>query len=436
MGFDLLSRFRKPSADDPPAIESWPLLAFGKLPVYKDFISAGLTDDASREFRDWLSNGFSRLWSTRDEYRAAEIPLHAFLLRLPETRKIAVGALWGSRDQGGLRKFPFVLFSILAGGKPAATVLTALDYLPAFESRAREIRGKHDEGGSVAAVYQEIRGAKIEIPVRTPQQVRARLAAALADSSVGRLATSLFGNDAAARWPALLSGLEAAARNPAAGAAAFRLPLADGPAPIHQLQLWAVRLTRSSPAGVAPSGVLYRTGGEVPCGVFFFRDLRAEDILLFHPAAKPIDFVEEIPPPTWRSAAKQVEAATEPTAAEPAAVVVAPPVEPEPPVTTILSAEAVPPAGTPPVEEILRLGAAAGTAETPPAGLPAAPTPNAGPEASAVSEAHSVSEPPGVPVPPAAAVADLPPPAPLSAAPPQVEPDGWDLPLASLLETD
>ncbi len=57
MGF--LSSFRKPSADDPPPTESWPLFAFGKLPVYKDFISAGLTDDASREFRDWLSNGFT-----------------------------------------------------------------------------------------------------------------------------------------------------------------------------------------------------------------------------------------------------------------------------------------------------------------------------------------------------------------------------------------
>jgi type VI secretion system ImpM family protein len=403
VGFDLLSRFRKRSADDPPAIESWPLFAFGKLPVYKDFISAGLTDDASREFRDWLSNGFSRHWSSRDEYRAAEIPLHAFLLRLPESRKTAVGVLWGSHDQGGLRKFPFVLFTILPAGKPSAAVLTALDYLPVFESRAREIRGKYDEGGSLAAVYQEIRGAKIEIPVRTSEQIRARLAAALADSSVGRLATALFGNDAATQWPALLTGLDAAARSPAVGAAAFRLPLADGTAPLHQLQLWAVRLIRASPAGAGPSGVLYRTGGEVPCCVFFFRDARAEDILLFHPAAIPTDFVEEIPPPARRTAAEPAEAATEPAAAG-----VAPPFEPGLPVGVIL------------------LGAAR--------------------EAPAVSESPAVSEPPAVPEPPAsppaatppvaAPVADAPPPAPLSAVPPpQVEPAGWDLPLASLLET-
>ncbi len=60
-----------------------------------------------------------------------------------------------------------------------------------------------------------------------------RLAEALARSRVGPLATALFGDDAERQWAALLSGLDAAARSPTAGAAAFRLPLADehGPAP-------------------------------------------------------------------------------------------------------------------------------------------------------------------------------------------------------------
>jgi hypothetical protein len=174
-------------------------------------------------------------------------------------------------------------------------VLPALDYFPVFESRARAIRSRFESEGTLAGVYQEIRGAKIELPVRTPEQIRARLAAALESSSVGRLAESLFGSAAAKRWPELLSGLDAAARRPDAGASAFRVPLADGPAPLHQLQLWAVRLARASPTGTAPSGVLYRSGGDVPCGVFFFRDAKAEDILLFHPGAVPTGFVEEVP---------------------------------------------------------------------------------------------------------------------------------------------
>ena len=436
MGFDLLSRFRKRSADDPPPTESWPLFAFGKLPVYKDFISAGLTDDVSREFRDWLSNGFSRHWSLRDDCRPTEIPLHAFLIRLPESRKMAVGALWGSTDQGGLRKFPFALFTILPAGKPVASVLTALDYLPVFESRAREIRRKYDAGGSLAAVYQELRGARIEIPVRTEEQIRARLAEALARSRVGPLARALFGNDATTQWAALLSGLDAGARRPNAGAAAFRLPLDEETAPLDQLKLWTVRLTKASPAGAGPTGVLYRTGGAAPCGVIFFRDARAEDILLFHPAAIPTDFVEEIPPPA-RTTAKPAEAATEPAAIEPAAAGVQPPLEPGPPVEMILPSEAAPPAGTPPVDEILRLGAASGTAEVRPVGLPAGPAHDAAPEAPAVSENPAVLEPPAAPEPPAASAADAFPPAPSPPVPlPQAEPAGWDLPLASLLETD
>ena len=299
MGFGFLSSFRKPSADDPPPTESWPLFAFGKLPVYKDFISAGLTDDASREFRDWLSNGFSRLWSARDDCRPAEIPLHAFLLGLPESRKMAAGAIWGSTDQGGLRKFPFALFTILPAGKPSASVLTALDYLPAFESRAREIRRKYDAGGSVTDVYQELRGARIDVPVRTQKQIRLRLAEALAHQRVGPLATALFGGDASIRWPALLAGLDAAARRPAAGAAALRLPLAEESGPLDQLKLWTERLAKAS--SVAPAGVLYRIGSSAPCGVLFFRDVRAEDVYLFHPAAIPTDFVEEVPPTSSRT---------------------------------------------------------------------------------------------------------------------------------------
>ncbi len=405
MGFGFLSSFRKPSADDPPPTESWPLFAFGKLPVYKDFISAGLTDDASREFRDWLSNGFSRLWSARDDCRPAEIPLHAFLLGLPESRKMAAGAIWGSTDQGGLRKFPFALFTILPAGKPSASVLTALDYLPAFESRAREIRRKYDAGGSVTDVYQELRGARIDVPVRTQKQIRLRLAEALAHQRVGPLATALFGGDASIRWPALLAGLDAAARRPAAGAAALRLPLAEESGPLDQLKLWTERLAKAS--SVAPAGVLYRIGSSAPCGVLFFRDVRAEDVYLFHPAAIPTDFVEEVPPP----------------APEPA------------------PAASAPPAADPPVAEI-RLGAAAEPAEVQPAAPPKEPGREAAPEAPSVSESPARGETPAPPeqppatasAAPAASTVDAPSPAPPPAPTPPVEPEGWDVPLARLLD--
>jgi len=450
-----LSRFSKPSANDPPTMESWPLFAFGKLPVYKDFISAGLTDDAAREFRDWLSDGFSKLWSARDDCRSAEIPLHAFLLRLPASRKMAAGALWGSTDQGGLRKFPFALFTILPAAKPAASVLTALDYLPVFESRAREIRRKYDAGGSLADVYQELRGARIAVPVRKEEQIRMRLAEALAHRRVGPLARALFERDSEARWSALLSGLDAAARRPVAGAAAFRVPLAEETPPLDQLKLWTTRLAKASQAGPVPAGVLYRTGGAAPGGVVFFRDARAEDILLLHPEAIPTDFVEEIPPPARETPGDAAEAAAgavppsaaaaepppvEPPPAEPPPAepppAEPPPVEPQPgpPAETLPPAEAPPDEAPPAVEEILLLGAAAPAAESGNARPPDLPEHDAAGKAPVVSGDPAALEPPAVveppPAPPAEAADPEPGPAPI---PPQ-EPAGWDLPLASLLE--
>ena len=451
MGF--LSSFRKPSADDPPPTESWPLFAFGKLPVYKDFISAGLTDDASREFRDWLSDGFSKVWSARDDCRSAEIPLHAFLLRLPQSRKVAAGALWGSSDQGGLRKFPFAIFTILPSGKPAASVLTALDYLPVFEARAREIRRKYEAGGALAAVYQELRGATIEVPVRKQDQIRARLAEALARPRVGPFARTLFESDTETRWASLLSGVDAAARRPLAGAAAFRLPLAAETSPNDQMKLWAVRLTKASP-GAVPAGVLYRTGGDAPSGVVLFRDTRADDILLLHPAAIPTDFVEEIPPPVRAEAKPAADepaapepvspeppapepVAAEPVTPEPAAATSAAPSEavPPPPVPANPAAEAPPPPDAPPadpplIEGMLRLGAAATIAETRPAVTPvesvlvAPPSAPAGPDVPAAADSPALEGPARAPTP-----AALSQPAPV----PEAEPAGWELPLASLL---
>lgn len=476
MGF--LSSFRKRSADDPPPTESWPLFAFGKLPVYKDFISAGITDDVSRELRDWLSDGFSRHWSNRDDCRAAEIPLHAFLLRLPASRRTAAGAFWGSSDQGGLRRFPFALFTILAGGK-AASVLTALDYLPVFEARARELKKKYEAGGSLAEVYQELRGARIEVPVRPEEEVRTRLLGTLAAARVGALANALFGEEAGGWWPALLSGVDAAARRPSAGAAAFRLPLAGEIPPLDQLKLWTVRLARTS--GAAPAGVLYRTAGPAPAGVVFFRDARPEDLLLAHPEAIPTDFVEDIPARLGRPTAKAVAApppaegvlrlgaaaAVAPAvpAPAPAAPLEPPPAaapEPPPPAASEPPQSAVPepppPAGLEPAPPAAPEPAPPAAPEPPQPAAPEPPPPAepvSSPEVPAGPEVAAAAAPPSEPAPPEppsplppvepapAPLPEFPPTAPAEATPPPEEPPpeplpppepaGWDLPLASLL---
>src|SRR5262249_35408807 len=140
----------------------FPLQAYGKLPIYKDFISVGLTEPGAREFRQWLDRGFSYRWAENAEYRDAEIPPHGFLLRLPESKGCVAGALWGSSDSGGLRRFPFALFLNFAPSQAAADPQAALHYLSAIDRRGEEIRDGGAAGASLAAFYQAYRGADFE----------------------------------------------------------------------------------------------------------------------------------------------------------------------------------------------------------------------------------------------------------------------------------
>jgi len=488
VSFGLLSRIRKRSQDDPPPTEAWPVHAYGKLPVYKDFISSGLTEDGAREMRDWLSNGFSRLWSEREDCRGSEIPLHGFLLRLPQSGRLVAGALWGSHDQGGLRKFPFLLFSVVPAGRGGSNLLTALDYLPAFEKRARDIRRRYATSGSLADVYAELRGARIELPIRPEDEVKARLGPSLSTRSVGTLARALLGDDAPRRWTGFLSAVDGAPlRVGEAGPGACRIPLAEELPPAAQIQLWILRMIVASRREMAPVGALYRADADAPAVVLFFRDLREEDFLLLHPEAIPYDGVSDLVsrPVRPEAPAERVET---PAAAAP----VAAPAPPEPPALEEPKpeppAEAAEPAPEPSIAEDASIptpvadGAGAGTEPTAPGeafppvaasqaaeaapqaleplskpeplreeAVTLAPTPApeqpSKPEPSqeeAVSLAPELA-PPSPPSPPpavfavlgSAGEADLREPAlPTASAEPasEPEPDGWEKPVSSLLD--
>ena len=473
MAFGLLSRIRKRSPDDPPPTEAWPIHAFGKLPVYKDFVSAGLTEDGAREMRDWLSNGFSRLWSEREECKGAEIPLHGFLLHLPGSGRFVAGALWGSHDQGGLRKFPFLLFSVVPTGRGASNLLTALDYLPVFEKRAREIRRKYSSSGSLADVYAELRGARIELPMRPQDEVKARLGPSLSTRSVGTLARALLGEDAPRLWAGFLSAVDGAPlRVGEAGPGACRIPLAEELPPTAQLQLWVLRMIAASRRDMSPVGVLYRADAEAPAGVLFFRDLREEDFVLLHPEALRYNGVADLVAPQVRPEPPAEEVAT-PMAAESAAASPPPQPPPAPEPTPESAAEAAEPTPEPagqapepqtsadatvsaPEVEVAGSGTARSPVAESPSPAPASeasqPAPPAAEEASGPEalreEVVELSPEPAPPPPPSpapavlavlgsAGEADLREPASPTASPEpasEAEPEGWEKPVSSLLD--
>lgn len=298
--WSLISKLKEglAGADGPPKMESCALHLYGKLPIYKDFISSGLTEEGAKEFRDWLGNGFSRRWASDDEYREAEIPLHTFLLPLPGGKRSVAGALWGSHDEGGLRRFPFTLFSVVPQGKAIAEPLVALSYLDVLEERATQIRRTYAAGRTLASFYEAYRGAKIELPVKRPAKIAEGVEKETREVTLADFAESLLGEGAAAMWPAFLARLRAACDPPAGeGAGAVRIPVGNLLPATIQLQLWLAWLEAEGAFGKrAPSGVLVCRSGGRSRAVLFLRELRAEDFLLLHPERSDHEFVEEAVP--------------------------------------------------------------------------------------------------------------------------------------------
>jgi len=297
----LLSRLKEglrgaPAPAEPVRTVRVGLNAYGKLPIYKDFISAGLTDPGAREFRNWIDKGFSHRWSSDDALKETSIPRHLFLLRLPESGAIVAGSLWGSGDEGGLRRFPFTLFTALPDGHPAAEPLAAAEHLEVLDSQADRVVSTYGAGGSLGEFYKAYRGAAVDLPARPPRRVARETRADLERTTVSSYASALLGESASGSWPALKSrvaGLSEEKSADSSGAVRFKL---SGSMPrSRELQFWLLWLAaqkRRRPV----TGMLFPTerGGRV---TFFFRSLRPEDFLLLHPTRGDYPFAVDLTSP-------------------------------------------------------------------------------------------------------------------------------------------
>src|SRR5262249_51540491 len=181
------------------------------------------TDPAAREFRQWIDRGYSYRWAENEAYRDTPIPAHGFLLRLPESNACVAGILWGSSDEGGLRKFPFAVFLSFSPGQPAADPYAALHYLAALERQCDQIREGYAAGASLSAFYKAYRGAEFECALPTREQAHRDLKSALAALTVSELAEALFGAAAVDPWPPFPAPLPPPPA-PIASPAAPRLP--------------------------------------------------------------------------------------------------------------------------------------------------------------------------------------------------------------------
>jgi type VI secretion system ImpM family protein len=284
-----------------PKIVRPALSTYGKLPLYKDFLRHGLASRESQAFRQWLDRGFSRHWDADAACRDHRIETHAFSLRFEGLARRLVGCLWGSHDQGELRRFPFTLFvSIPASGAYGdLAALGALERIVEWGAGVRrEAAGEADPQG----FYRRVRDASLTLRLERDNAVREKLVKDIADLTVERFAASLYGDAARERWPALLAYLERrrdrsrTKASPAAPPLACRLPVSPLLTPLRQAQLWAAALLGTGAKGKAPFNVLVPAlGADLAGGIVLFeRDLRPDDVFAFHPDPPAYDFLEDL----------------------------------------------------------------------------------------------------------------------------------------------
>jgi type VI secretion system ImpM family protein len=397
----------------------YPLQAYGKLPIYKDFISVGLTDPAAREFRQWIDRGYSYRWAENEAYRDATISPHGFLVRLPESKSCVAGVLWGSSDEGGLRRFPFAVFLSFPAGQPAADPFAALHYLAALERQCAEIREGYAAGASLPAFYKAYRGAEFECALPTREQSQRELKLALGTLTVAELAEALYAEQANELWPLLGAELGEAARSDASGA--IRLPLSGALPRSREIGFWLRWIDRVEGGRRRPATGLLFPGGRGPGrAVVFYRDLGPEDFLLLHPElrgqAGVLDVGFAAPAPAADAGGPAPPAPAVPVAPAPASAPPAASVDPSPPPSAPSEAEplpfpeaVLPEVAAPGPRETLSALVVPAPADSAPVGAPASPQPPPRTVPAAPSEAASEAGTP--PAPPTAVAADSPVPA-------------------------
>ncbi|MCP4659668.1 MAG: type VI secretion system-associated domain-containing protein [bacterium] len=322
-GSSLLASIRR-RLRGPKRIEA-AVSAYGKLPLYKDFIRLGPAGREAQALRQWLDRGISHYWADRDETREHPIGLHGFLLSFPGSRRQLLGSLWGSHDQGELRRFPFTFFAALPGGRDAFPRLSSLAVLDQVVDKAADMRRELAAAADVDHFYKRFRGATWDLVRERDDEIRERLIRETAEVTIGELASSLYGEAGSQEWPALLAYLRRRLGSGSGMAFAARLPTSPLLPLRSQVAFWCALLAAWGYKVRTPCNLLFALEDECSGIALIARELRPEDVFVFHPEMPEYEFIEDLRQAVPRAAGEEIPSST--PADRPLASLLAPGVE-------------------------------------------------------------------------------------------------------------
>ncbi len=276
-------------------IEAYTLCAYGKLPIYKDYILWECNAGGSAEFKRWLDDAFGMSW---EEFEGKGVtlrgPARAMLL-LPGGKHAAAMSIWPSTDEGGLRKFPFCVFSIFSRGDIVGRgVRGAIESLqPVWRSLECQYKAMK-ECRSIDELYSYLQRATPLLDDEVaPSDSELDLATWFADLD----ATHGNGCRAAAERTAR-STISAYRSFPEQGESlAVRVPLATGQDVAAQAELWAeVFQSNIKKMAAFPSLIIeMEDGGGQPKALgLVWRELKKEDARLFGEQIESYEFIENL----------------------------------------------------------------------------------------------------------------------------------------------
>lgn len=275
-------------------LDNLALAAYGKMPLYKDYINLECNDGPAAEYKAWLDASFGL---TFEEFGGRAVAMEGpkrLLWRLPGGKSFAVATLWPSHDEGGLRKFPISFFAAIPrGALQGKSVADGWMLLEQIWAALEAARVEAAAMKSIDEFYAAFRGRKIEAvdagadgdaKVTVEEWIRA-LDPAAPESYAGRLTQNL-------------AGLIEACREFADHGAdlAVRLPLSPSIPLGAQVYVWE-RVFRENLKKCAPwpsIAMPWTVDEENKNLCLLWREIRKEDARLMGADLTGYDYVEDI----------------------------------------------------------------------------------------------------------------------------------------------
>ncbi len=272
--------------------DSAALSAYGKLPQYGDFIRHRLSSRGALAFKGWLDRGISRFWEGDPEYSRHRIETHAVLLSFPPAGARVFGCLWGSHDAAGLRSFPFAVFLTRPMARRPGITLPGLELLGEVTRRAGELRPRLEAASELEEIASALGPVRIELAGVPEAESKRELEQCLAEVRLGELAASFYGAEWQRPWTDLMRYL----RRRAAGDAplAVRLPSSDRLPLVCQVGFWALFLQPILGRAGTAVQLLYPLDRDDRGIILLRRELRHEDVHVFHPEMPGDELIEDL----------------------------------------------------------------------------------------------------------------------------------------------